>query len=162
MIALLKKEILSYFNSLTVYLVVVVFLLANSLFLWVFPGNYNVMEFGYANLDGLFSIAPFVFLFLVPAVTMKLFSEENKSGTIEILLTKPLSDFNIIFAKYLAAFSLVVFFAHSNAGLLLLGVSIGVPKRQFGCRRILGLVFRLAVFRGNLHRHRCFYILAKH
>ncbi len=109
MIALLKKEILSYFNSLTVYLVVVVFLLANSLFLWVFPGNYNVMEFGYANLDGLFSIAPFVFLFLVPAVTMKLFSEENKSGTIEILLTKPLSDFNIIFAKYLAAFSLVVF-----------------------------------------------------
>ncbi len=109
MTALLKKEILSYFNSLTVYLVVAVFLLANSLFLWVFPGNYNVMEFGYANLDGLFSIAPFVFLFLVPAVTMKLFSEENKSGTIEILLTKPLSDFNIIFAKYLAAFSLVAF-----------------------------------------------------
>ncbi len=109
MTALLKKEILSYFNSLTVYLVVAVFLLANSLFLWVFPGNYNVMEFGYANLDGLFSIAPFVFLFLVPAVTMRLFSEENKSGTIEILLTKPLSDTKIILAKYLAAFSLVVF-----------------------------------------------------
>ena len=109
MIALLKKEIFSYFNSLTVYLVVIVFLLANSLFLWVFPSQYNVLEFGYANLDGLFAIAPFVFLFLVPAVTMRLFSEENNSGTIEILLTKPLSDYKIILAKYLAAFSLVVF-----------------------------------------------------
>jgi len=109
MIALLKKEIFSYFNSLTAYVVVIVFLLANSLFLWVFPGEYNVLEFGYANLNGLFAIAPFVFMFLVPAVTMRLFSEENKSGTIEILLTKPLSDTQIILAKYLAAFSLVVF-----------------------------------------------------
>jgi len=109
MIALLKKEIFSYFNSLTVYIVVIVFLLANGLFLWVFPGEYNVLEFGYANLNGLFAIAPFVFLFLVPAVTMRLFSEENKSGTMEILLTKPLSDIQIIMAKYLAAFSLVIF-----------------------------------------------------
>ena len=109
MIALLKKEIFSFFNSLTVYIVVIVFLLANSLFLWVFPGDYNVLDFGYANLDGLFAIAPFVFLFLVPAVTMRLFSEENRSGTIEILLTKPLSDMQIIGAKYLASFSLVVF-----------------------------------------------------
>lgn len=109
MIALLKKEIFSYFNSLTVYIVVIVFLLANSLFLWVFPGEFNILEFGYANLNGLFAIAPFVFLFLIPAVTMRLFSEENKSGTIEILLTKPLSDNKIIMAKYLAAFSLVVF-----------------------------------------------------
>lgn len=109
MVALLKKEIFSYFNSLTVYIVVIVFLLVNSLFLWVFPGEYNVLEFGYANLNGLFAIAPFVFLFLVPAVTMRLFSEENKSGTIEILLTKPLSDSKIVMAKYLAAFSLVVF-----------------------------------------------------
>ncbi len=109
MIALLKKEIFSYFNSLTVYVVVIVFLLTNSLFLWVFPGEYNVLEFGYANLNGLFAIAPFVFLFLIPAITMRLFSEENKSGTIEVLLTKPLRDSQIIGAKFLAAFSLVVF-----------------------------------------------------
>lgn len=109
MIALLKKELFSYFNSLTVYIVVIVFLLANSLFLWIFPGEYNILEFGYANLNGLFAIAPFIFLFLVSAVTMRLFSEENKSGTIEILLTKPLSDIKIILAKYLAAFSLVIF-----------------------------------------------------
>lgn len=109
MIALLKKEIFSYFNSLTVYLVVIVFLLVNSLFLWVFPGEFNILEFGYANLNGLFAIAPYVFLFLIPAITMRLFSEENKSGTIEILLTKPLSNTQIIVAKYLAAFSLVVF-----------------------------------------------------
>jgi ABC-2 type transport system permease protein len=108
MFALLKKEIFSYFNSLTAYLVIIVFLLANSLFLWVFPGEYNVFDFGYSNLDGLFAIAPFVFLFLVPAISMKLFAEEQKSGTLEILLTKPLSDLQIILAKYLAGYTLII------------------------------------------------------
>jgi ABC-2 type transport system permease protein len=108
MFALLKKEIFSYFNSLTAYVVVIVFLLANGLFLWVFPGEYNVFDFGYSNLDGLFAIAPFVFLFLVPAITMKLFAEEQKSGTLEILLTKPLSDLQIILAKYFAGYTLII------------------------------------------------------
>jgi ABC-2 type transport system permease protein len=107
MFSLLKKEITSFFGSLTGYIVVFVFLLATSLFLWVFPGNYNVLDGGYASLDGLFSLAPWVYLFLVPAVTMRLFAEEKRLGTMEVLLTRPLSVFRIVLAKYLAGLLLV-------------------------------------------------------
>lgn len=108
MLALFRKEISSFLSSLTGYLVIIVFLLVNGLFLWVFPTEFNILDFGYANLDGLFIIAPFVFLFLVPAVTMRSFAEERKSGTIEMLLTKPLTEMQIIWAKYLAAVTLVL------------------------------------------------------
>jgi len=107
MFSLLKKEITSFFGSLTGYLVVFVFLLATTLFLWVFPGNYNILEGGYASLDGLFSLAPWVYLFLVPAITMRLFAEEKRLGTMEILLTRPLSTLRIVIAKFLAGLSLV-------------------------------------------------------
>ncbi|MBU1008976.1 MAG: gliding motility-associated ABC transporter permease subunit GldF [Bacteroidetes bacterium] len=109
MFALFKKEISSFLSSLTGYLVMAVFLLVNGLFLWVFPTEFNVFDFGYANIDGLFIIAPYVFLFLVPAITMKSFSEEQKTGTIELLLTKPLTDLQIVMAKYLSGLVLVVF-----------------------------------------------------
>jgi ABC-2 type transport system permease protein len=107
MFSLLKKEITSFFGSLTGYIVVFVFLLATSLFLWVFPGNYNILEGGYASLEGLFSLAPWVYLFLVPAVTMRLFAEEKRLGTMEVLLTRPISVFRIVLAKYLAGLLLV-------------------------------------------------------
>lgn len=109
MYSLFKKEISGFFGSLTGYLVMVVFLLANGLFLWVFPGNYNILESGYARLDGLFSLAPWVYLFLVPAITMRLFAEEKKMGTLELLITRPLSSLQIVGAKYLAGLLLVVF-----------------------------------------------------
>lgn len=109
MFALFKKEISSFLSSLTGYLVMAVFLLVNGLFLWVFPTEFNVFDFGYANIDGLFIIAPYVFLFLVPAITMKSFSDEQKTGTIELLLTKPLTDLQIVMAKYLSGLVLVVF-----------------------------------------------------
>ncbi len=109
MYSLFKKEISGFFGSLTGYLVMVVFLLANGLFLWVFPGNYNIMESGYARLDGLFSLAPWVYLFLVPAVTMRLFAEEKRMGTLELLVTRPLSTLKIVAAKYLAGLVLVIF-----------------------------------------------------
>ncbi|MDP3642846.1 MAG: gliding motility-associated ABC transporter substrate-binding protein GldG [Bacteroidota bacterium] len=107
MFSLLKKEITSFFGSLTGYVVVFVFLLATSLFLWVFPGNYNILEGGYASLDGLFSLAPWVYLFLVPAITMRLFAEEKRFGTMEVLLTRPLSVLQIVLAKFLAGLLLV-------------------------------------------------------
>lgn len=107
MYSLLKKEITSFFGSLTGYVVVFVFLLATSLFLWVFPGNYNIPDGGYASLDGLFSLAPWVYLFLVPAVTMRLFAEEKRLGTMEVLLTRPLSVMQIVLAKFLAGLLLV-------------------------------------------------------
>lgn len=108
MYALFKKEICNFLSSLMGIMVIVVFLLITGLFLWVFQSDFNVLSFGYANLDGLFILAPWVFLFLVPAVTMRSFAEENRTGTIEMLLTKPLSDWQIIFAKFLAAVALVL------------------------------------------------------
>ncbi|MEA3504083.1 MAG: ABC transporter permease subunit, partial [Bacteroidota bacterium] len=107
MYSLLKKEISSFLSSFIGYITIIVFLLVNGLFLFVFPTQFNVFDLGYANIDGLFLMAPFVFLFLIPAITMRLFAEEKSVGTIETLLTKPLSDFEIVFAKYLAGVFLV-------------------------------------------------------
>ncbi len=109
MIALLRKEISVFFSSLTGYLAIIVFLAAISLFMWVFPGNFNVIDNGYANIDTLFIIAPWVFMFLIPAVTMRSFSEEWRNGTIELLLTKPLTDWQIITAKFFAGLFIVIF-----------------------------------------------------
>ena len=108
MFALLHKEINAFFTSLTGYLVIIVFLTANSLIMWVFGGEFNVLDSGYANLDALFYWAPLVFLILVPAITMKLFPEEKRSGTMELLLTFPVSGSQIILAKYLASFLLIL------------------------------------------------------
>lgn len=110
MYTLLVKEINSFFSSLTGYIVLVVFLLINSLFLWVFSTDFNITSMGYASIDGLFVLAPFVFLFLIPAITMRSFADENKAGTIELLLTKPLTDLQLILSKYFAGL-LLVFFA---------------------------------------------------
>lgn len=109
MFSLFKKEIKTFLGSLIGYLAVLVFLLVTGLFLWVFPGAYNIPDNGYATLDGLFSLAPWLYLFLVPAITMRLFADEKRSGTIEILLTRPISDFQLVLAKFLAGLVLVVF-----------------------------------------------------
>ncbi|HNZ43092.1 MAG TPA: gliding motility-associated ABC transporter permease subunit GldF [Bacteroidales bacterium] len=109
MLTLFIKELNSFLSSLIGYIVIVVFLLINSLFLWVFNNDLNILNFGYAALDGLFMVAPFVFLFLIPAITMRSFADEKKSGTMELLLTKPLSDLQIIGAKYFAGLLLVLF-----------------------------------------------------
>ncbi len=106
--ALYKKEILGFLSAITGWIVIGIFLTVTGLFLWVFPSGVNVLDNGYANLNGLFSLAPFVFLFLVPAVTMNSISEEKRNGTLELLLIRPLSDTKIILAKYFAAFTLVV------------------------------------------------------
>ena len=107
MLHLYKKEIQSFFSSLTGYLVIAVFLAITGLCLWVFTGVLNIPESGYASLDSLFYIAPWVFLFLVPAITMRSFAEEIKTGTIELLLTKPISEWQLTTAKFLAAATLV-------------------------------------------------------
>jgi ABC-2 type transport system permease protein len=109
MLTLLKKEIQSFLSSLVGYISITVFLLVVSLFMWVLKTDMNVLENGYATLDTLFAIAPWVFLFLIPAITMRLFADEKKSGTIELLLTRPLTDMQIILAKYFAGFILVLF-----------------------------------------------------
>ncbi|MCF8297535.1 MAG: gliding motility-associated ABC transporter permease subunit GldF [Saprospiraceae bacterium] len=108
MLTLIKKEINSFLSSLIGYIVIIIFLLINSLFLWVFPIEFNILDYGYASIDGLFILAPFVFLFLIPAITMRSFSDEKKSGTIELLVTKPISDLQIIFSKFIAGIVLVI------------------------------------------------------
>lgn len=108
MFALLKKEISGFLGSLIGYIVICVFLVTIGLLLWVFPFDSNILNSGYAGIDPLFVLAPWVFMFLIPAVTMRSFAEEKKTGTIELLLTRPLSDLEIILAKYLACIALVI------------------------------------------------------
>ena len=109
MLALLRKEISSFLSSLTGYITITVFLLMISLFMWIIPMDANVLDNGYANMDTLFVLAPWVFLFLIPAITMRSFADEKKGGTIELLLTKPLTDLQIILSKYFAGVLLVLF-----------------------------------------------------
>ncbi|MCQ2975894.1 MAG: gliding motility-associated ABC transporter permease subunit GldF [Bacteroidales bacterium] len=107
MFSLFKKELSAFFSSITGYIAVGVFLLVNGLILWVFHGDMNIPDSGFAYLDPLFNIAPWIFLFLVPAVTMRLLAEEKKSGTIDVLYTQPITDLQIILAKYFAGLVLI-------------------------------------------------------
>jgi len=108
MISLFKKEITQFFGSITGTMVSVVFLLLTGLFLWVFSGNYNIPDGGYATLDGLFEIAPWIYLFLIPAVTMRMFADEKRSGTMELLLARPVTELQLILSKFLAALTVVM------------------------------------------------------
>jgi ABC-2 type transport system permease protein len=108
MIQVVAKEFNSFLNSLIAYVVIGVFLTGMGLLMWVFPET-SVLEYGYADMDTLFSLGPYVFIFLIPAITMRSFAEERKSGTMELLLTKPLTDWDIILGKFLACFLLVLF-----------------------------------------------------
>ena len=128
MLTLLKKEISSFLSSLIGYIVITVFLLINGLFLWVFQGDFNILDFGYANLDGLFMIAPFVFLFLIPAITMRSFAEEKRTGTMELLLTKPLTEFEIVMAKFLSGLILVIFSLLPTLVYFFSVYQLGLPK----------------------------------
>jgi len=107
MLTILRKEFNSFLNSPVAYVVLGVFLVATGLFVWVFPDS-SVLDYGYADLQTLFNLAPWIFLFLIPAITMRTFAEEKKAGTIELLLTRPLTDGQIIGGKYLACFLLAL------------------------------------------------------
>ncbi len=107
MFTLFKKEVNYFFSSLIGYVVISVFLILMGLILWIFPGDFNILNTGYANIDPLFIVAPWVFLFLIPAVTMRVFAEENRTGTIELLVTRPISDFSIVLAKFLSSLFIV-------------------------------------------------------
>lgn len=107
MFSLLKKELNSFFGSISGYLVISIFLLTTSLFLWVFQGNFNLIEGQRSTLKGFFELAPWLYLFLIPAITMRMFAEEKRTGTLEMLVTRPISTFRIVLAKYIAALLLV-------------------------------------------------------
>ena len=102
------REISGFFSSFTGYVVIIVFILLTGMFMWVFNGEMNVLENGYASLDTLFSLAPWVFLFLVPAITMRMIAEEKRTGTLELLFTRPVNEIQIVIAKFLAAWVLIL------------------------------------------------------
>jgi len=106
--SILKKEITSYLSSLVAYVTIGVFLVVLGLFLWVFPDS-SILDYGYAGLDSLFSTAPYLFMFLIPAITMRSLAEERREGTYEILATRPLTDWQIVLGKYLASVIIVLF-----------------------------------------------------
>lgn len=108
MLAILKKEIHSFFASPIGYLVIAIFLVLNGLFLWLFKGTFNILDYGFAELSSFFLLAPWILIFLIPAVTMRSFSDEKKQGTLELLLTKPISHFNIVLGKYFGVLILIL------------------------------------------------------
>ena len=108
MLTIYLKEIRQFLNSLIAYVVIGVFLTGIGLLMWVFSDT-SILDYGYADMETLFTLGPFVYMFLIPAITMKMLAEEKKTGTMELLLTRPITDFQIIMGKYLAAFTLVLF-----------------------------------------------------
>ncbi|MBK6266216.1 gliding motility-associated ABC transporter permease subunit GldF [Marivirga sp. S37H4] len=105
--SIFKKEINTFLNSLIAYMVMAVFLISMGLLVWVFPDT-SIFEYGYADLGIFFNLAPYVFMFLIPAITMRALAEESKTGTLELLLTKPINESGLLIGKYLAGVALVV------------------------------------------------------
>jgi len=108
MISLIKKELTAFFASAVGYLVIGLFLLANGLLLWVFKSDFNILNAGFANLTSFFNITPWLFFFLIPAITMRSFVDEKNIGTYELLKTKPLTTIQLVLGKYFGALFLIL------------------------------------------------------
>jgi ABC-2 type transport system permease protein len=141
--AIIIREISSFFGSPIGYLVIAVFLILNGLFLWVFDGDFNILNGGFADLNPFFTISPWILIFLIPAVTMRSFSDETKQGTIELLLTKPISIWQIVFGKFLAAFSLVIIALLPTLIYVKVIYGLGIPVGNLDFGTTIGSYFGL-------------------
>lgn len=145
MFAILKKEINSFFSSPIGYLVIGLFLVINGLFLWVFQGSYNILDSGFADLSPFFTLSPWIFLFLIPAVTMKSFSEEFKQGTLELLLTKPITKWQLVLGKYFGSLLLILLALLPTLIYVVTIYNLGKPEGNLDTGAItgsyLGLIF---------------------
>nr|WP_298927212.1 gliding motility-associated ABC transporter permease subunit GldF [uncultured Allomuricauda sp.] len=160
MFAIFKREVQSFFTSPIGYLIVGLFLLLNGLFLWVFKGDFNIFDYGFADLGNLFLLAPWIFIFLVPAITMKSFSEERKVGTLELLLIKPISIWKLVLGKFWGAFLLCIIaviptiiyvFAISNLGITEGNFDLGVVLGSyFGLLFLIGAYTSIGLFSSTL------------
>jgi ABC-2 type transport system permease protein len=121
MFQIFQKEVNSFLNSLIGYIVIGVFLTATGLFVWFFKDN--VLDYGFADLTSFFQVAPFIFLFLIPAITMRAFAEEFKTGTIELLFTKPLGAWEIVLGKYLASCFLILLSLFQRSCIIILFIN---------------------------------------
>lgn len=141
--ALLLREIKSFFGSPIGYLVIAIFLLLNGLFLWVFEGEFNILNSGFADLSPFFTVAPWILIFLIPAVTMRSFSDEKKQGTIELLFTKPLSVWEIVNGKFFGALILIVLALLPTIVYIFVISSLGSPPGNIDMGSTLGSYFGL-------------------
>ena len=150
MTSIIKKELNSFLSSLSGYMVILVFLILNGLFLWIFPGSFNLLDSGYAGLDGLFFLAPWVYLFLIPALTMRLFSDEIKIGTIELLLTKPINEFKLVLGKYIVGVILCLISLAPTLIYLFSVYALGQPQGNLDLGATIGsyigLIFLAGVY----------------
>jgi len=137
------REIKSFFGSPIGYLVIAIFLLINGLFLWVFDGEYNILQSGFADLSPFFTLAPWILIFLIPAVTMRSFSDEKKQGTIELLLTKPLSIWQIVNGKFLGSLLLIVIALLPTLVYVYVIYSLGLPEGNIDLGSTIGSYFGL-------------------
>ena len=141
--AILLREIKSFFGSPIGYMVVAIFLILNGLFLWVFEGDFNILNSGFADLNPFFTLAPWILIFLIPAVTMRSFSDEKKQGTIELLLTKPLSSWQIVNGKFIGAFLLIIIALIPTLVYVFVISNYGSPEGSFDLGSTVGSYFGL-------------------
>jgi ABC-2 type transport system permease protein len=141
--AILLREIKSFFGSPIGYLVIALFLILNGLFLWVFEGDYNILNSGFADLSPFFTISPWILIFLIPAVTMRSFSDERKQGTLELLLTKPLSIWQIVNGKFLGAMLLIVIAIVPTFVYVEVISELGMPQGNIDMGSTMGSYFGL-------------------
>ena len=141
--ALLFREIKSFFGSPIGYLVIAIFLILNGLFLWIFDGEYNILNSGFADLSPFFTISPWILIFLIPAVTMRSFSDEMKQGTLELLLTKPLSIWQIVNGKFFGAVLLIVIAIIPTFIYIYIISSLGMPEGNLDMGSTIGSYFGL-------------------
>ena len=147
MLSIFNKEINAFFSSLIGYIVIGVFLLLMGLVMWVFP-DYSVLDNNYATMDTLFSMAPLIFLFLIPAVTMRTLAEEKQSGTIELLVTRPISDWQIVGGKFFASLALVAFSLLPTVLYYVTVYQLGAPKGNLDTGGIIGSYIGLLFLAG--------------
>ena len=149
MFAIFQKEIGSFFNSLIAYIVMAVFLISIGLIVWVFPES-NVLEYGYADLNSFFSLAPYVLIFLIPAITMRSIAEESRNGTLELLLTKPLLNRDLILGKFLANWLLVLITISPTTLYYVSIYLLGNPIGNVDSAAVFGSYIGLFLFSGVL------------
>ena len=138
MITIFKKELNLFFSTITGYLIITIYLLTNGILLWSKISPFNIIDYGYSNMDMLFTISPLLFIIFIPAISMKMFSEEFSSGTIEILITKPITISNIIYGKFLAIFSLILLSIMPTIIYVISIYYLGETKGNFDLASIFG------------------------
>jgi ABC-2 type transport system permease protein len=141
--SIILREIKSFFGSPIGYLVIAIFLIINGLFLWVFEGEYNILNTGFADLTPFFTLAPWILIFLIPAVTMRSFSDEKKQGTLELLLTKPLSIWQIVSGKFLGALLLIIMAIIPTFIYVWVIYGLGLPEGNIDMGSTIGSYFGL-------------------